>query len=196
MGNDLNLRQLAGLLQNDQNTIRVHVRNTAAGAPCGVLIDAIASRGFQQIGSSGRLPGGCRNALCHEEVTFARRDPGDVLMAQQVTTNMAGLATYALSELIMVDDSPPHAPRLRPCSPKGQLINETFMYQSDLLGLQVCWDRRFGFAADNFVDVVSSWQLEEPMGCCSAAADAPPPWSPCCAGIGRMGSRMAVGALY
>ena len=66
--------------------------------------------------TTGRLPPTCMHA-------FDTLPHADVVLAQQVTTNMAGLASYAISELMLLDDTPPLAPpEVWPCTPGARRV--------------------------------------------------------------------------
>ena len=151
----LALKGLKGLLKAGANTIKIVVDAPDRG-PCGLLVEAYASRGFT-LHSTQPLPAGCTNRECGVDLTFPPLPRGSTVIALQSATSYAGLASTTPLDLVMLDDSKPtHPASLHGCTPGGRISSDGTFYQTTEAAVRLCWNN-----ASTFSDVESSiWGLE------------------------------------
>lgn len=87
-----------------------------------------------------------------------RIEAGSVLHIRQWATNRAGRASSVLAKrAIMLDDTPPRPPQLRPCEATQRTYNGVY-YQRGTEGILICWQAP-GFAdGESGIDRLE-WQL-------------------------------------
>lgn len=147
------------------NILRVSLQGVADGTPCGVHVQARVSR-FDFHYASPRLP----NDATEADLNFAALPAGSVVVAHMGSTNRAGLASTASSNLIMIDDTPPTHPEVQGCTPGGFFSHVVpsheannppgyYYYQSTTHGLQLCWPPQASFSDHESGFWTLQWQV-------------------------------------
>ena len=98
-----------------------------------------------------------------EDVGGERLEAGTVLHLRQWATNHAGLASSVMAtHAIMLDDTPPQRPQLRPCEDEQRMYDGVY-YQRATEGIVVCWHAP-GFADGESGIHRLEWQLARRLG--------------------------------
>ena len=142
------------------NVLEVTLDVPSAGG-CGLLATGHISAGLRPLRSI-KLAAGCSSVDCIERVELPRLASGTVILAQQLSTNKAGLAaTVTLPNLVMIDESPPSQAVVRGCAFGGIYNRPTGIYsQRSQNGLGVCFQPDSAAFADTESGLwLLEWQL-------------------------------------
>lgn len=161
---------MAGLVQPGTNRLAVSI---AAGDEEGSCV--VYARGtfgaLRPFGTASRLSPAVVQATIEltddstaaKDVVGERLEAGTMLHLRQWATNHAGLASSVMAtHAIMLDDTPPQRPQLRPCEAEQRVYDGVY-YQRATEGIVICWHAP-GFADGESGIHRLEWQLARRLG--------------------------------